>query len=406
MSFFFRSGPQAGAAPGTCVMSGDMEFPQLVLKQREFEHNLAAMRDFCAARGVSIAPHAKTSMAPAIMQRQLEAGAWGLTVATLSQLQVCLHAGAPVVLLANELVNPKAVQWLGQTLANRAAQSVYCIADSVAVAGRMAAGWRVSGNPGRLPVLVELGLPGGRTGCRTASEAETVAAAIAAAPELRLAGVEAFEGIVPGGRDPAVLREVDDFLDSVVALTARLDKLGLFAETAEVIVTAGGSEFFDRVALKLPEIALTRPHRVVLRSGCYAFHDHGQRAGIPLLAGAAGDTELRAALEVWCEVVSIPEPGLAIAALGKRDAPYDVSLPVVFARRPADSALAEPCTGVTVTRLNDQHAFLRVAPAVQLEVGDLLGCGVVHACTAFDKWRRIALVDRDYRVLDMIDTYF
>jgi len=124
VSFFFRSGPQAGAAPGTWMMSGDMEFPQLVLKQHEFEHNLAAMRDFCAARGVSIAPHAKTTMAPAIMQRQLDAGAWGLTVANLSQLQVCLHAGAPVVLLANELVNPKAVQWLGQTLANRPATSV------------------------------------------------------------------------------------------------------------------------------------------------------------------------------------------------------------------------------------------------------------------------------------------
>lgn len=406
MDFAFRSGPLAGSIPGTCVLTGEVEFPQLVLRQAEFEHNLAAMRDFCIARDVSIAPHAKTTMAPAIIRQQLKAGAWGVTVATVSQLGVCLDEGVPVVLLANELVNPKAARWLGETLARRSGQQVYCIADSVTGVGRMAQGWRASGNPGQLPVLVELGVRGGRSGCRTHAEAEKVAAVIAEAPELSLAGIEAFEGIIPGGRTPAVLREVDDFLFSVADLATRLDRLGFFKATPEVILTAGGSEFFDRVAENLRAVTLTMPHRVILRSGCYAFHDHGQHPGVPLLVGADATVALRPALELWCEVISVPEPGLAIAALGKRDAPYDSRLPVVFARRPAGSTVTEPCTTVTVARLNDQHAYLSVAPGGELAVGDLLGCGIFHACTAFDKWRRLALVDDDYRVLELIDTYF
>ncbi len=406
MEFAFRSGPDAGSAPGTCVLTDAVEYPQLVLKQAEFEHNLTAMREFCVARGVSIAPHAKTSMAPAIIARQLAGGAWGMTVASVGQLRVCLEAGVPVMLLANELVNPAAARWLGEALACRPGQQAYCIADSAAGVIRLADGWRASGNPGRLPVLVELGMPGGRTGCRTHEQAETVGRAIAGRPELCLAGVEGFEGIVPDGRTAAGLRRVDAFLASLAALAVRLDGLGLLDAETEPVLTAGGSQYFDRVADVLRGVTLSRPHRVVLRSGCYAFHDHAEHPGGSPRAGAGGTTELRPALEAWCEVVSVPEPGLALAALGKRDAPYDAGFPMVFARRPAAGGPVAPCPGVTVTAMNDQHAYLSVQAGAELAVGDLLGCGIIHPCTAFDKWRRIALVDASYRVLDTIDTYF
>jgi D-serine deaminase-like pyridoxal phosphate-dependent protein len=65
--------------------------------------------------------------------------------------------------------------------------------------------------------------------------------------------------------------------------------------------------------------------RVVLRSGCYLTHDDG------LYARASPLPELRPALELWARVLSCPEPGLAIAGFGKRDAPYDIDLPVIRA---------------------------------------------------------------------------
>jgi len=414
VEFAFRSGPDAGSPPGTCILTGAVEYPQLMLKQAEFEHNLTVMREFCAAKGVVLAPHAKTSMSPAIISRQLAAGAWGMTVASVGQLRVCLEIGVPVMILANELVNPAAARWLGEALAARPAQRVYCVVDSAAGVQRLADGWRASGNTGPLPVLVELGIPGGRCGCRTEAEAESVARAVAGRPELCLAGVEAFEGIMPGSRPGSRsadgLRDVDEFLWHLGDVAVRLDRLGLLSQETEPVLTAGGSLYFDRVAEILSAVRLTRPHRVVLRSGCYAFHDHANhapRAGHSApLAGADGTTELRPALEAWCEVVSVPEPGQAIAALGRRDAPYDAGYPVVFARRPANGGQVEPLAGVTVTGMNDQHAYLSVPAGSPLAVGDLLGCGIIHPCTAFDKWRRIALVDQNYQVLDTIETCF
>ena len=57
-----------------------------------------------------------------------------------------------------------------------------------------------------------------------------------------------------------------------------------------------------------------------------------------------------------------------------------------------------------MTGLNDQHAYLQTN--IPLAVGDRLACGIVHPCTAFDKWRLLALVDEQYRVLETIDTFF
>jgi D-serine dehydratase len=411
VAFTFRASENAGYRPGLRLLAGDVEFPQLVLKRAELQHNIAAMSAFCAARDISIAPHAKTSMAPAIIRRQLDAGAWGMTVATMSQLRVCLEAGVPRILLANELVNPAAAAWLGEALSARpgparAGPAVYCIADSAAGVSRLAEGWRMSGCQRPLPVLVEVGVPAGRTGCRTPAEAEAVARAVARHPELSLAGVEAFEGILGSGRSAEDLGRVDAFLHEVTKCAERLDRLGLLADATEVVLSAGGSLYFDRVSEALRAARLSRPYRVVIRSGCYAFHDHAERAGEPLLAGADGATELIPALQLCCEVVSVPEPGLAIAGFGKRDAPYDGGLPVVLGRLTGENGTLEPCADLTVTGLNDQHAFISVGPSAHLAVGDRLACGIIHPCTAFDKWRRLALVDENYRVLETIDTFF
>jgi D-serine deaminase-like pyridoxal phosphate-dependent protein len=78
----------------------------------------------------------------------------------------------------------------------------------------------------------------------------------------------------------------------------------------------------------------------------------------------------------------------------------------VFLGRLTDEAgTLEPLPGVTVTALNDQHAYLETA-GTDLAVGDRIACGIVHPCTAFDKWRQLALVDERYRVLETIDTFF
>jgi D-serine dehydratase len=367
-------------AQGYDLRRGDLPLPLLVLRESALAGNLRAMHRWCAARGLSLAPHGKTSMAPQLFRRQLEAGAWGMTAATVQQLAVMRAAGARRVILANELVDAAEIAWLERERAGDPGFEVLTLVDSVGQARALDA--RLE-RP--MSVLIELG--GLRAGCRTEEEARAVAEAVAAAPRLVLAGVEGYEGTLGADREPATLAAVDAFLDRMRALVEALD--GAF-EAGEIVVTAGGSALFDRVAERLRfERPLSRPVRVVVRSGSYLTHDDGAYARVTPLP------ELRPAFELWARVLSCPEPGLAIAGFGKRDAPYDLGLPVV--RRPAGA--------LTVEALNDQHAFVR-DPGGVLAVGDVLVCGISHPCTAFDKWSLIPVVDDDDVVIDAIRTLF
>ena len=185
-------------------------------------------------------------------------------------------------------------------------------------------------------------------------------------------------------------------------------------EADEVLMTAGGSAVFDLVADHLrPELG--RPMRGILRSGCYLTHDHvqyhhhlslvGQRLGL--------DHTLRPALEVISLVQSVPEPGLALLTMGKRDVSHDLDLPVPLWRAQArcESNQTKPCpTDWRIVALNDQHAHLRFDPqtpqAEHPRVGELVGCGISHPCTTFDKWRWMPVVDDRYHVVDAISIHF
>jgi D-serine dehydratase len=102
---------------------------------------------------------------------------------------------------------------------------------------------------------------------------------------------------------------------------------------------------------------------------------------------------LESALELWSTVQSTPEPGLAILSCGKRDAPYDIELPVPRWSQRGTEARQGLSEGWRISRLNDQHAFLQYPSSATLEVGDRIGCGISHPCGAFDRWRCIPVVD-------------
>jgi len=395
---------------GWNLLAGDLPTPVLLLKENALDHNLRLMADWCSARGVSLAPHGKTTMSPELYDRQLALGAWGITAANIAQVRVYRAFGIERVLLANELVEPAALRWIAAEVAADPQFDFYCLADSVEAVQRMTEALKPPRRP--LQVLVELGLAGGRTGARSLDQAAEVAAAVSDSPALELAGVEGYEGILHGEN---AFAEVDDFLDELRLLVSRMD----FDGREEIVVTAGGSAYFDQVADRLSAV----PARLVLRSGCYVTHDSGfyehlsplgGRATRPDRAAAATGKRPQAAvsdpqrlwpaLEAWGAVLSRPEPELALLLMGKRDAPYDIDLPFPFAVRGSDGL--RDSDGMEVVDLNDQHAFLRLPADDSLAVGDLVGCGISHPCTAFDKWRLIPIVDDDYTVVDAVHTFF
>jgi D-serine deaminase-like pyridoxal phosphate-dependent protein len=388
--FWLPGSPLDRAELGTTkpgLFDGGFTWPVMVLRRSAAEANIATMAAYCARHQIDFAPHVKTTMAPALIAKQLEAGAWGVTVATANQALVMRKAGVPRVFIANEVLDPTVLRWL-------AAQSdweVYFQVDSPA--GVAAAADATAATGGRLRIFAELGHANGRTGARTHGDLELIARAADAAEGVELVGVTGYEGQLPD--EPSV----DAFLDRMADSTDALAGLGLLPEYP--VVSAGGSAWFDRVVARLVTAGF---HRLILRSGASVTHDDGFYAEKTPFHRIPAEGPLVAALELWAQVTSIPEPGLAIAGFGKRDAPFDEGLPVVFDRR-RDGVLT-PISGLKVTKLNDQHTYLAVDADVDLAVGDLLRFGISHPCTAFDKWRDIPVVDDDYRVVDAYHTYF
>jgi D-serine dehydratase len=390
------------------VLDGDFMFPVMVLKEAALRHNLEAMADFCRHHGVLLAPHGKTAMAPQLFAMQREAGAWAVTAATSSQVRVWRAVGVERVLLANELVEPAAIRWVAEEMRGDPAFDFHCLVDSVAGVRRLAEVLDVVELDRPLHVLVELGFGGGRTGCRTREQALEVARAVVASRRLALEGVEVFEGILHADGLAATLGAVDEFLRAMRSVVEDLDQAGLFDRVPEVIVSAGGSAFLDRVVAGLAgSWSLSRPVRLVLRSGCYLTHDAVHYSDLSPFGSRLPDTRpLREALEVWGVVLSLPEPGLALLGFGKRDVSYDMDLPVPRLLKRSGEPPRPLAGGAAIVALNDQHAYMRLDQAGELRVGDLVGCGISHPCTAFDKWRLIPLVDEGYRVLDAVLTYF
>ena len=393
---------------GWNVLDGEFMFPVMVLKEAALRHNLEAMADFCRRHGVLLAPHGKTAMAPQLFELQREAGAWGVTAATTSQVRVWRAFGVERVLLANELVEPAAIRWVAEELRADPAFGFHCLVDSVAGVRRLSEVLEAAKLDRPLQVLLELGFAGGRTGCRTREQALEVARAVASSPRLALGGVEVFEGILHADGLAATLGAVDEFLGAMRSVVEDLDRAELFDRVSEVIVSAGGSAYLDRVVGGLaPSWSLSRPVRLILRSGCYLTHDAVHYSDLSPFGSRLPDTPpLREALEVWGVVLSRPEPGLVLLGFGKRDVSYDMELPVPrLLKRPGEPP--RPLSGgAAIVALNDQHAYMRLDQADELRVGDLVGCGISHPCTAFDKWRLIPLVDDGYQVLDAVLTYF
>ncbi|ELP61390.1 amino acid deaminase [Streptomyces turgidiscabies] len=396
------------AAQRRNLFTGGFTTPVLALSAERLAHNLELMETYAARHGLVFAPHGKTSMAPQLFHRQIEHGAWGITLAVPHQVRVARAFGIQRVFLANELVDPAALRWIAAELAGDPDFRFVCYVDSVRGVELMDAALTGAGSR-PLDVVVELGAgEGARTGVRTEAECAAVADAVAAAGTLRLVGVAGYEGEVPQA-DPERVRA---WLRRLVALAVDFDKAGRFAGASmeRIIVSAGGSAWFDAVAdvfVEIPELSL--PVCKLLRSGAYVSHDDGRYREVTPFNRVPEEGALEPAFRLWTQVVSRPSPEQAFTNAGKRDAAYDLDLPIAqVVRRESDTEGAgeRPATGISVTGLSDQHAWLRTDAGADLEVGDWLGLGLSHPCTSFDKWQLIPVAEADGTVVEYIRTLF
>lgn len=395
------------SALGWNLFADDATFPAAVLLESALHRNSSSMAAYCRDAGVSLAPHGKTTMSPELFGLQVRDGAWAITAANVHQARVMRDSGVPRVLIANEVTAPGDIGWLGEQV--DAGFPVVCYVDSVAGVRLLTDGLTARGVTGRLGVLVELGVTGGRTGVRSLDDALEVARAAAESPVLAVAGVSGFEGIITANDAATAEQRVDEFLDRLATLAERIVGDGLAAEADEFVVSAGGSVFFDRVVARLTRVRAPMPIRVVLRSGCYVSHDDGVIDAVSPLGAhprVHGDV-FHAALEVWAAVLSRPEPTRIIVGAGKRDVSTDGLFPVAkkWVRR-GSREVHDLADRPRAIKVDDQHAYIEIPASSEIDVGDAVGLGISHPCTTFDKWRLMWVVDDAYDVVDVVTTRF
>jgi D-serine dehydratase len=394
---------------GWNVSAGDLALPVTTLYGDAIASNLVTMARYCERNGVSFAPHGKTTMAPQLFDRQLRAGAWALTCATPTQMAVMRRFGAKRIIVANQITEWSAWRWLVAELAADPDLQVLSLVDSVAFA-ELLDDWLDALSPTRkVALLLEVGMPGGRGGARSSEEAQAVAAAVAGSRHLQLVGVEGYEGLAASGASEDELHAVDHFVARLRQTAVELATSRLL-DAEEIIVTAGGSAYFDRVVSGLTDWGeIGRPVRVVLRSGCYLSQDAGRYATLSPLAGRASSTEtlrLENALTAWAAVLTRPEPDLVVLGAGKRDLAHDLTAPTARTLYPAAGGSVDLIGCTETFKLMDQHMFLRVDPSLAIAAGDIVALDCSHPCTAFDKTTVVPIIDRDNTVVDAIRTFF
>lgn len=389
---------------GWNLLREDLSLPVAVLDGEKLKHNLEWMRLFIDAYGVRLAPHGKTTMAPKLFDVQMSHGAWGITLATAHQALVAWQHGIRRVLMANQLVGRQNMALVSRMLEDLEFE-YYCLVDSAESVHQLSAFF--SGRGQRLHVLIEIGVPGGRGGVRNEEQLQAVLDAVSAANgAVVLDGVEFYEGILD---DESTIRR---FLERVAAITARL-MAERRIDRKPPILSGAGSAWFDVVAEVLSGAKYPQPVEIVLRPGCYLTHDAGvyREAHARILKQNPVARRmlqgLQPALQVWAYVQSVPEETRAIVGIGKRDASFDLGLPMPSLHfRPASEEPKPVPTHWKLTKMMDQHAYLEVASADDVRVGDIITFDISHPCLTFDRWRTIPIIDSEYRVVDMVQTFF
>ncbi len=406
---------------GWNVLRGDMMLPLLTVRTSRMKTNLRTMRDYAAYHGVYLAPHGKSTVCPQIYLEQMsEGGCWGITAATVQQTAVVAATGIPNIVIANQVVSRANIEQLAELKARYPDTAIYSLVDSAATAAQLAEFGKAKLAGRKFQVLLEVGYVGGRTGVRTLEAARQVTEAVKAhADVIELCGVECYEGTINLPDADETIRAVDRFLDFAIAALAQCKAAGALRK-GEILLTAGGSAYFDRVVDKFTDAHSGPGTRIVLRGGSYLTYDHGfyeiklqqleRRGGLEGPKGHINAVrEFRPALELWAMVQSLQDPGTAILTMGIRDLPYDLGYPRPLRQYRNGKQLADlEAKGLPfkIINSNDQHCYMTYPAGAEIAVGDVIACGISHPCTAFDKWDVLYAIDDDNNVVAALKTFF
>jgi D-serine deaminase-like pyridoxal phosphate-dependent protein len=309
----------------------EVDTPALVLDLDAFEKNLRTLADAVRGRNVRVRTHAKTHKCPEVAKRQMALGAIGACCQKVSEAEAMVEGGIGVVLVTNEIVGAAKLERLAR-LARRAKLGV-CVDDAGNVA-EVAAAAKSAGVT--LDVYVEMDVGMGRCGVAPGEPVVALARAVAAAPALRFAGLQAYHGRAQHVRTLAERRAIIERVAGLVRRTRTLlEEAGLGCPT----VTGAGSGTF---MLEVESGAWDE-----IQPGSYAFMD----ADYAKNEWAAPLPRFEHALFVLATVMSRTGGTRAIVDAGLKASSVDSGMPSVWQR-----------AGLHYVLASDEHGFVEIAP--------------------------------------------
>ncbi len=332
--------PRPELQPGDPVTR--IETPALILDLDAFEANLKAMADFAAAKGVRLRPHAKTHKCAEIAKGQMALGAVGVCCQKVSEAVALVEGGVTDVLVSNEVIGAAKLARL-MTLADRARIGI-CIDSDLGLDRLIDA---AAGAASPVDVYVELEVGGKRCGVEGFSDGVALAARIAAAKELRLAGIQAYNGAAQHLRTPDERRAaINQAAERAAGFAAELVQAGLEVP----VITGGGTGTFTNEAASgvYNEI---QPGSYVFMDRDYA--DNASDASAPMF---------RQSLFVLTSVMS-RRRDFAVIDAGLKAHSIDSGFPIVWER--PDLAFSSPSDEhgiVSGGHLPDLGETLRLVP--------------------------------------------
>ncbi|MEU5001271.1 alanine racemase [Streptomyces sp. NPDC021622] len=352
----------------TISLPGGLATPALVVDPDVLDRNISRMAEASRSQGFALRPHAKSHKCAQIADRQLRAGARGLSVATISEAEAFARSGVDDLFIAFPV-------WLDADKAQRLRR----LADEVAVRvgvesveGARRLGDAVRGSARPVEVLIEVDSGNHRTGVLPHAADEVGKAAVDAG--LDVVGVFTFPGHGYGHDAQARVRAARDEEHALGEAAQALRDLGL-----DIQVISGGST---------PTVGQWQPGAVnELRPGVYVFNDATQ-----LAIGTCGVEDL--ALAAAATVISVPAPDRFVLDVGSKVLGSDRSPWVTghgyMPRFPQG----------TITGLWEHHAVVRLPDGVQgPRLGSVVAVVPNHVCTPVNLADEL-LVVRDGEVLD------
>jgi len=284
----------------------DLDTPVLLVDLDAMDRNIAGIAAALAARGVAWRPHVKAHTCPAIVHRQLAAGAIGVTCAKLGEAEVMAAAGVRDLLIANQIVGPIKTRRLAALRASGQADPIVAV-DALANVRELDDAVRAGGGP-PLRVVVEVDTGMGRCGVAPGAATVALASEMTGCAGLRFAGVMGWEGHAVGVADADARRAaVETAIGILTASAAACREAGLPVE----IVSCGGSGTYLTAAAQ-PGVTEIQAGGASLGGAWYRDRGAPVETALTLLVG----------------VVSRPAPDRIVVDAGRKAVDPTASPPV------------------------------------------------------------------------------